>query len=95
MNIKQIVLVAGAAFFTLGSASTLADGYYSQANKHTESKVYLLHGAELAEYYINKGEATAAGTMSTDTPTMNRQEQFKTDGLTPAQRKRIEVGNDN
>ncbi len=94
MNIKHLVLVAGSALFTLGSTAVLADGTNSIANQHNESETYLLHGAELAEYYIEKGEATAAGSMD-ETPAMSRQEEFRTDGLTAAQRKRMEVGNDN
>ncbi|WP_157497222.1 hypothetical protein [Hahella ganghwensis] len=95
MNVKQNLVVAASLIFAAGAGIANAEnGQFSVANQHSESQVYLLQGEELAQYYIEQGEATAAGP-AMDQTRMTRQEKFANDGLTAAERKRMEVGNDN
>ncbi len=93
MNVKQSLVITASLILAAGAGIASADsGQFSVASQRGESQVYLLHGEALAQYYIEQGEATAAG-QTMDEPMMTREEQYE--GLTAAQRKQLEVGNNN
>ncbi|WP_141215549.1 hypothetical protein [Hahella sp. CCB-MM4] len=95
MNVKQSLVLTASLIFAAGAGMASADsGEFSVANQRSESQVYQLQGEALAQYYIEQGEATAAGQTMSE-PMMTRQEQFANDGLTAAQRKLMEIGNNN
>ena len=92
MNTKLTIALTSTILACLTSPLVLA-GDGGIAERAAESKVYLLQGEELAQYYISHGKATAAGPME-NSSMMKKDETNEYEGLTAAQRKRLEVGND-